>query len=92
MATSEERMRILKMVADKQITAEEGALMGGFGSAVLELACDQGWDTRHTRRLGIPDRYIEHGERSDLLADLGLSAEGLANACRELASDRAEAL
>ena len=35
------------------------------------------------RRLGIPDRFIEHGERSELLADLGLDASGIAQACRD---------
>ena len=72
------------------VTAEEGALMGGFGSAVLELASDYGWDTRQLRRLGIPDQFIEHGERDELLAELGLSAEGIAAKCRELASNAAE--
>jgi 1-deoxy-D-xylulose-5-phosphate synthase len=59
------------------ITVEESTLNGGFGSAVLEAANDAGLDTRHIRRLGIPDRYIEHGERSELLADLGLDVNGL---------------
>lgn len=74
------------------VTAEEGALMGGFGSAVLELACDKGWDTRQMKRLGIPDQFIEHGEREDLLADMGMSVDGLVATCRELASQGAEAL
>jgi 1-deoxy-D-xylulose-5-phosphate synthase len=74
------------------LTAEEGALMGGFGSAVLELACERGWDTRLMHRLGIPDHFIEHGERSELLAELGLSAEGLAAKCRELAGQAAETI
>ena len=52
--------------------------MGGFGSAVLEAAADAGLDTRNVRRLGIPDYFVEHGERSELLADLGLDAEGIA--------------
>lgn len=74
------------------VTAEEGALMGGFGSAVLELACEQGWDTRQMKRLGIPDQFIEHGEREELLADMGMSVDGLVATCRELASQGAEAL
>ena len=45
------------------VTVEEGALMGGFGSAVLEAASDAGLDASRIRRLGIPDRFIEHGER-----------------------------
>jgi 1-deoxy-D-xylulose-5-phosphate synthase len=66
------------------VTVEEAALMGGFGSAVLEAACDAGLDTGHIRRLGIPDQYIEHGERGELLADLGLDAAGIAASCRTL--------
>lgn len=71
------------------VTVEEGALMGGFGSAVLEAASDAGLDTRHLRRLGIPDKFVEHGERGELLADLGLDANGIAAACRKLAAERA---
>jgi 1-deoxy-D-xylulose-5-phosphate synthase len=67
------------------LTVEEGALMGGFGSAVLEVASDLGLDTSRIKRLGIPDRFIEHAERSELLADLHLDARGIASACRELA-------
>ena len=46
--------------------------MGGFGSAVLEAASEMGLDTSRIKRLGIPDRFIEHGERSELMADLAL--------------------
>jgi 1-deoxy-D-xylulose-5-phosphate synthase len=65
------------------VTVEEGTLMGGFGSAVLEAASDAGLDTAHVRRLGVPDQFIEHGSRQELLADLGLDAAGIARACRE---------
>lgn len=67
------------------VTVEEGCLMGGFGSAVLEAANAAGLDTSHIRRLGIPDRYIEHADRSELLANLGLCSRGIAETCRELA-------
>lgn len=66
------------------ITVEEGCRMGGFGSAVLEAACEHGWDTRMMRSLGLPDRFVEHGEREELMADLGLDANGIIRACREL--------
>jgi 1-deoxy-D-xylulose-5-phosphate synthase len=59
------------------VTVEEGTLEGGFGSAVLEVANAAGLDTRHVVRLGIPDRFIEHGERAELLAELGLDVDGL---------------
>lgn len=67
------------------ITAEEAQLMGGFGSAVLELACDRGWDTRHMKRLGLPDLFIEHGEREELLEDFHLSENGLVRTCLAMA-------
>ncbi|XZE43136.1 1-deoxy-D-xylulose-5-phosphate synthase [Pirellulaceae bacterium SH467] len=73
------------------VTVEEGALMGGFGSAVLESACQHGWDTRGLRTLGLPDRFIEHGERNDLLADLGLDAAGIAATCRTLSARYSDA-
>ena len=60
------------------VTVEEGALMGGFGSAVLEAAADAGLDAGRIHRLGIPDQFIEHGDRSELLAGLGLDAQGIA--------------
>jgi 1-deoxy-D-xylulose-5-phosphate synthase len=72
------------------VTVEEGCLHGGFGSAVLEAAVAARLETRHVRRLGIPDRFIEHGDRKELLADLGLDAAGIARACRELASELSE--
>jgi 1-deoxy-D-xylulose-5-phosphate synthase len=67
------------------LTVEEAALAGGFGSAVLETAADAGINAAHVTRRGIPDRFIEHGERAELLADLGLDAAGIARTCRELA-------
>lgn len=65
------------------ITVEEAALAGGFGSAVLEAAADAGVDASRVRRLGIPDYYIEHGERDELLADLGMDVTGILAACHE---------
>lgn len=66
------------------ITVEEAALSAGFGSAVLEAAADAGIDASRVRRLGIPDRFVEHGERDELLADLGLDVDGIVHACREM--------
>ncbi len=69
------------------VTVEEAALAGGFGSAVMEAACDAGVNASHVRRLGIPDHYIEHGERGELLADLNLDAAGIARVCRSWAEE-----
>ena len=65
---------------ERVITVEDHALMGGFGSVALEEAHRLGLDTRKLVRLGIPDRYIEHGARKWQLAQCGLDAEGIARA------------
>jgi 1-deoxy-D-xylulose-5-phosphate synthase len=77
---------IERLLADSKflVTVEEGQLMGGFGSAVLEAINEAGFDATRVRRLGIPDQFTEHGTREELLADLGLDVDGIANACREL--------
>ena len=64
------------------VTVEEGTLEGGFGSAVLEAANAAGLPASNVVRLGIPDRFIEHGERGELLAELGLDAEGICRTVR----------
>jgi 1-deoxy-D-xylulose-5-phosphate synthase len=69
------------------LTVEEGCLMGGFGSAVLEAANDAGMPTSHVRRLGLPDRYVMHSERDEQLADVGLDVEGVTSAALALARD-----
>ncbi|HHT9125096.1 MAG TPA: 1-deoxy-D-xylulose-5-phosphate synthase [Candidatus Brocadiia bacterium] len=60
------------------VTVEDHCLLGGFGSAVLELVSDYGGDGRKIVRLGIPDRFVEHGPRDVILKSLGLDAEGIA--------------
>ena len=70
------------------VTIEEAALAGGFGSAVLEHAARReagqtaGHDAARARvlTLGVPDRFIEHGSRAELLAELGLTASGIRDA------------
>lgn len=69
--------------ADIVVTVEEAALAGGFGSAVVEYAVDAGLDARRIVRLGVPDRFIEHGDRGELLADLGLDADGICGAVHD---------
>jgi 1-deoxy-D-xylulose-5-phosphate synthase len=67
------------------VVVEEGAILGGFGAAVLEAANSAGVRTDHLRCVGIPDRFIEHGERDELLAEIGLDVNGLLEAARSLA-------
>ncbi|BAS28419.1 1-deoxy-D-xylulose-5-phosphate synthase [Limnochorda pilosa] len=65
------------------VTVEEGVRMGGFGSAVLELLSDRQVAARVVR-LGVEDRFVEHGGQESLRAQQGLSAEGIADAARRL--------
>ncbi|MGZ3920668.1 MAG: 1-deoxy-D-xylulose-5-phosphate synthase [Bacteroidia bacterium] len=59
---------------DKVITVEDGCIMGGMGSAVLEFMADNNY-TAQVVRLGIPDKWIEHGEQPELYRECGFSAE-----------------
>ena len=74
------------------ITVEENSLMGGFGSAVLEAANRRGVTTDRFRILAIPDEFVEHGDRDELLADLGLDANGLVRAAKHMAIPAAAAV
>jgi 1-deoxy-D-xylulose-5-phosphate synthase len=68
---------------DKVITIEDGCLQGGAGSAVLEFMTDKGYSAR-IKRLGIPDRLVEHGEQEELWAECGFDKEGIKNTCIEM--------
>jgi 1-deoxy-D-xylulose-5-phosphate synthase len=66
------------------VVVEENTVVGGFGSAVLELAAMHGCYLNRIRCLGIPDTFIEHGSIDKLRYKLGLTATGIAQAVREL--------
>ena len=69
------------------LTVEEGSLAAGFGSAVLEFACDRGVLGKVVlKRLGVPDRFIEHATQGEQRAALGLDAQGIAEALERLAA------
>jgi len=59
------------------ITVEENALAGGFGAGVLEFLEAEGVKGVSVSRLGLPDRFIEHGPRDFLLSQLGLDDQGI---------------
>ncbi|MEO1619114.1 MAG: 1-deoxy-D-xylulose-5-phosphate synthase [Planctomycetota bacterium] len=63
------------------VTVEEGTEVGGFGSAFLESALKQRLDTRGIHLVALPDEFVEHGDRNDLLHQCGLSPEAIANRC-----------
>ncbi len=65
------------------ITIEDGVISGGFGSAVLEFAAENSYSATVVR-LGIPDKFMEHGTQNQLYKDAGYDAEGIINAVNKL--------
>jgi 1-deoxy-D-xylulose-5-phosphate synthase len=65
------------------ITIEDGCIMGGMGSAVLEFMADNGYQA-HVKRLGIPDHFIEHGTQKELYAECGFDDVALVAAVKEM--------
>ncbi len=61
---------------DYLVTVEENAIMGGAGSAVLESLEEQGLHVP-VLQLGLPDKFVEHGDPAILLADCGLNKDGI---------------
>ena len=74
---------VRKMAAEHRglVTLEEGAIMGGAGSAVTEFLNTAGL-TCPVLQLGLPDRFIDHGEQGALLAGVGLDAVGIERSIR----------
>jgi len=68
----------------KVLTVEENALLGGFGSAVLELLQEQGLFSIQVKRLGIPDLFVEHGPQTLLRAKYGIDENGIFGAVKEM--------
>lgn len=67
----------------KIITIEDGCIQGGFGSAVLEFMADNNYQAE-VRRLGIPDRIVEHGEQVELHRECGFDPDGIERAAIEM--------
>jgi len=60
----------------KIITVEDGCIMGGFGSAVIEFMADQKYRAE-VIRLGIPDQYVHHGTQKELWEECGYDTQGI---------------
>ena len=67
------------------VTVEDGAIQGGFGSAILEFMAQNGFSST-VKTLGIPDHFIEHGTLDDLYKSCGIDAKGIANSVIKLLS------
>jgi 1-deoxy-D-xylulose-5-phosphate synthase len=73
------------------VTVEENVIMGGAGSAVSESLSAQNL-TLPILHLGLPDHFVEHGDPSILLADCGLTREGIVASIQKWLSDTADAV
>ncbi|EPB65607.1 1-deoxy-D-xylulose-5-phosphate synthase [Ancylostoma ceylanicum] len=67
----------------KVITVEDGCLMGGFGSAVIEFMADNNYHAEVTR-LGIPDQYINHGTQKELWEECGFDTNGILTTIKKM--------
>jgi len=73
------------------ITVEDGILKGGFGSAVIEFMCDNGYQAE-VRRLGIPDYFVEHGTQEELIRECGFDTDSIVKTVKEMVLKGEEAL
>ncbi|MFW7339966.1 1-deoxy-D-xylulose-5-phosphate synthase [Pollutimonas sp. H1-120] len=76
---------LLQSLADTHqafVTVEDASIMGGAGSAVLEFFSRQNI-ARPVLQLGLPDRFIDHGEQAAILSELGLDGAGIERSIRE---------
>ena len=71
----------------KIVTVEDGTVVGGFGSAVLEFMNANNYKAS-VKILGIPDRIVEHGSPKELHRECGYDAQGIAETVRELMSEK----
>ncbi|MCW3094205.1 MAG: 1-deoxy-D-xylulose-5-phosphate synthase [Ferruginibacter sp.] len=71
----------------KIITIEDGAIMGGFGSAILEFMNDNGYKA-DVKIMGIPDRLVEHGSPKELYKEIGLDANAIVAVLREMMKEK----
>jgi 1-deoxy-D-xylulose-5-phosphate synthase len=72
-----ELVRQLANTHDALVTVEEGTVMGGAGAAVAEVLAEAGI-AKPLLHLGLPDKFIDHGDAAQLLAACGLDAAGIA--------------
>ena len=71
---------------DKIITVEDGTVIGGFGSAILEFMAKNQYQARIIM-LGIPDKIIEHGSPKQLQHEAGFDADAIYEAAKRLLSE-----
>ena len=70
----------------KVVTVEDGTIVGGIGSALMEFANEHGYFAQ-IKRMGIPDQFIEHGTPQELFVECGFHAEGIFEEALKLVSE-----
>ncbi len=75
----------------KIITVEDGCIIGGMGSAVLEFMADNNYHAQ-LKRLGMPDKWIEHGEQKELYAECFYDVESIASTAIEMVGAKNKSL
>src|ERR1700754_2206663 len=83
----EEMLHTIFSRYDRILTVEDGTVVGGFGSAILEFQAAHGYQAT-VRILGIPDRIVEHGTPKELVHECGYDAPAIAEAVREMLKDK----
>ena len=68
---------------DHIITVEDGNITGGFGSAILEFMSENGLQA-NVKRLGVPDRFIDHGTQQELYRDCGYDEQSMVETAKEM--------
>ena len=76
---------------NKVITVEDGTVVGGFGSAILEFMNEHGYKA-DVKIMGIPDALIEHGTPKQLYDEIGIDANGIAETIRSMVSLKVDSL
>lgn len=66
------------------LTIEEAVLKGGFGSGVLEFAEEEQYYNQVIHRMGVPDRFIEHGSVKELYKEIGLTSENIVSTIKKI--------
>lgn len=74
----EQILRIARRM-DALFTVEEAVVIGGFGSAVLELLADESMNNVAFKMMGLPDKFIEHGTETEIRKRYGMTSEGIAD-------------
>ncbi len=75
----------------KIITVEDGSIIGGIGSAVLEFMADNNYSAQ-VKRLGIPDNFIEHGEQNELYEECGFSPKQIYQTAFDLLKEKKDSM